>query len=274
MPQIELSAGTIDYHDTGTGPPIVFVHGALVDAQLWRPAIERLEGRFRCIAPELPLGSHKRALSSGADLSPHGVARLIAELFEALELRDVTLVGNDTGGGLSQLVALDHGERVGRLVLTNCDGFDTFPPAAFVPLFRLGRLPGALLALYQGMRIPALRRLPLAFGWLGRALPDDLTRAWVDPVLTDGGVRRDVRRFLKGVRPGVMRDAGARLPTLRIPVLVAWGASDPFFKPALGRRIAGAIPGARLEEIAGSRAFVPQDAPDELAALVTAFSAS
>ena len=131
-----------------------------------------------------------------------------------------------------------------------------------------------LRALYQPMRLPAARRLPLAFGLLGRRLPDALTGDWVRPVLHDRGVRRDVARFLRGVRPGVLLDAGARLPTLRIPVLVAWGTSDPFFRLDLGRRIAAAIPGARLVEIAGSRTFVPQDAPDELARLVTEFGAA
>ena len=274
MPEIVLPSGIIDYHDTGSGPPVVLVHGALVDAQLWRPLIERLEPTHRCIAPELPLGSHRRPMAPDADLSPHGVARLIGELLEALDLHDVTLIGNDTGGGLSQLVALDHGERVGRLVLTNCDAFETFPPKAFVPLFRLARLPGVLRALYQPMRIPAARRLPLAFGMLGRRLPDDLTRDWVEPVLRDRGVRRDIARFLRGVKPSVLLDAGARLPTLRIPVLVAWGTSDPFFRLDLGRRLAAAIPGAQLAEIAGSRTFVSQDAPDELARLVTGFSAA
>lgn len=274
MPEITLPGGTLDYHDSGGGSPVVFVHGALVNAELWRPVIDRLQATHRCIAPELPLGSHRRAMAPDADVSPHGVARLIGELLEALDLRDVTLVGNDTGGGLCQLVVLDHGERVGRLVLTNCDGFETFPPKAFVPLFRLARIPGVLRALYQPMRLPAARRLPLAFGMLGRRLPDDLTRDWVEPVLRDRGVRRDITRFLRAVEPGVLLDAGARLPTLRIPALVAWGTGDPFFKLSLGRRLAAAIPGARLVEIARSRTFVSQDAPDELAGLVAAFSSS
>jgi pimeloyl-ACP methyl ester carboxylesterase len=159
-------------------------------------------------------------------------------------------------------------------VLTNCDAFETFPPKAFVPLFRLARIPGVLRALYQPMRLPAARRLPVAFGMLGRRLPDELTHDWVQPVLRDRGVRRDIARFLRGVKPSVLLEAGARLPTLRIPVLVAWGTSDPFFKLSLGRRIAAAIPGARLAEIAGARTFVSQDAPDELARLVTDFSAA
>ncbi|MEP6954633.1 MAG: alpha/beta hydrolase [Solirubrobacteraceae bacterium] len=274
MPEIALPTGIIDYHDTGSGPPVVLVHGALVNAEVWRPLIERLEASHRCIAPELPLGSHRRAMPRDADITPHGVARLIGELLEALDLRDVTLIGNDTGGGLSQLVALDHGQRVGRLVLTNCDAFETFPPKAFVPLFRLARVPGVLRAIYQPMRLAAARRLPLAFGWLGRDLDDELTRGWVEPVLRDRGVRRDISRFLRGVKPSVLLDAGARLPTLRVPVLVAWGTADPFFRLDLGRRIAAAIPGARLVEIAGSRTFVSQDAPDALARLVAGFSAA
>ena len=119
--QVQLPQGTIDYRERGTGEPIVFVHGALVNADLWRKVVPALAKDFHCIAPDLPLGSHTRPLPADADLSPNGAAKLIADFIESLGLDNVTLVGNDTGGALCQLVVTRHPQRIGRLVLTNCD---------------------------------------------------------------------------------------------------------------------------------------------------------
>jgi pimeloyl-ACP methyl ester carboxylesterase len=144
MPEIMLPQGTISYRDTGEGPPVVFVHGLLVDGTLWRKVTPLLDGAARSIAPDLPLGSHRTPMNADADVTPHGVARLVGDFLAALDLEDVTLVGNDTGGLISQLVALDHGERVGRLVLTNCDCFEVFPPKEFVPMVKSARVPGGV----------------------------------------------------------------------------------------------------------------------------------
>src|SRR5436305_10266876 len=170
MKDIELSAGTIRYRDTGQGPTIVFVHGLLVDGNLWRKVVPQLEGRFRCIVPDLPLGSHTLPMKPSADLSPPGIAGLIGEFLEKLDLRDVTLVANDTGGALTQILMASDGVagtgRIGRVVLTPCDAFENFLPPMFRPLQLLARVPGAVYPVVQQLRMPAMRRLPLAFGWL------------------------------------------------------------------------------------------------------------
>ena len=127
--QIELSAGTIEYEDTGgDGPAIVLLGGLMMDASLWDDVIADLSPEHRCVAPTLPLGAHRHAMHADADLSPHGLARLVAEFLDRLELDDVTLVGNDTGGALVQLLAGDGATRVGRIVLVSCDAFENFPP--------------------------------------------------------------------------------------------------------------------------------------------------
>lgn len=129
MADVTLPQGTIHIRDTGAGAPIVFVHGLLVDGTLWRKVVERLEGGFRCIAPDWPLGSHRTPMARDADLSPRGVAHLIADTLEQMGLRDVTLVGNDTGGAICQILVTERPQRVGRLVLTDCDAFDNFSRA-------------------------------------------------------------------------------------------------------------------------------------------------
>jgi pimeloyl-ACP methyl ester carboxylesterase len=270
MPEIALPQGTIRYRDTGEGPPVVFVHGLLVDGTLWRKVTALLEGDARCIAPDLPLGSHRIAMNADADITPAGVARLVGDLLAALDLDDVTIVGSDTGGAISQLVALDHGERVGRLVLTNCDCFEVFPPKEFVPMVKAARVPGALFAAVQPMRAAKARRSPLAYGWLAREIPDEVTAAWVQPFLEDADVRRDTVAFLRAMDKATMLDAAARLPSLEIPSLVAWGQDDRFFTPELGERLATAL-GARLERLAGARTFVAEDEPEALADLIRDF---
>jgi pimeloyl-ACP methyl ester carboxylesterase len=270
MPEITLPQGTIHYRDAGEGPPVVFVHGLLVDGELWRKVTPLLQGDARCIAPDLPLGSHRLAMNADAELSPAGVARMVGDLLAALDLEDVTLVGNDTGGAISQLVALDHGERVGRLVLTNCDCFEVFPPKEFVPMVKAAKVPGALYAAVQPMRAAAARRSPMAYGWLAHEIPDEVTGAWITPFLDDADIRRDTIAFMRAIDKATMLDAGARLPSLEIPSLVVWGQDDKFFAPELGQRLAAAL-GARHVPITGARTFVSEDAPEALAGFIREF---
>ena len=223
MPELTLPQGTIHVRETGRqdGPPLVFVHGLLVDGTLWRKVTPLLDRDARSIVPDLPLGSHRIAMNADADLSPAGVARLVGDLLAALDLEDVTLVGNDSGGAISQLVALDHGERIGRLVLTNCDCFEVFPPKEFVPMVKAARVPGALYAAMQPMRAAKARRLPMAYGWLAHEIPDEVTGAWIQPFLDDPDIRRDAGAFMRAIDKATMVDAAERLPSLKIPSLVA-----------------------------------------------------
>jgi pimeloyl-ACP methyl ester carboxylesterase len=271
MKEVTLPQGTIHYRDTGSGPPVVFVHGLLVDGTVWRKVTPLLEADARCIVPDLPLGSHRTPMNADAELSPASVARLVGDFIAALDLEDVTLVGNDTGGAICQLVALDHGERVGRLVLTNCDCFEVFPPKEFVPMVKAARIPGALYAAALPMRAAAARRSPLAYGGLAREIPDEVTAGWVRPFLDDGGIRRDASVFMRAMDKATTLDAAARLPSLKIPSIVAWGQADRFFSQELGRRLAATLPNSRLEPIADARTFVSEDEPEALAGLIRGF---
>jgi pimeloyl-ACP methyl ester carboxylesterase len=132
--EIRMEQGSVRYREAGSGEPILFVHGVLVNGALWREVVPRLSGRLRCVVPDLPLGGHPVALRPEADVSPRGVAKIVAGLMEALDLRDVTLVGNDTGGAICQIVISDHPGRIGRLVLTNCDAYEAFFPLLLRPV--------------------------------------------------------------------------------------------------------------------------------------------
>jgi pimeloyl-ACP methyl ester carboxylesterase len=274
MPTLELPQGRVHYTDDGEGPAVVMLHGVFVNGVLWRKVAAQLHGSHRVIVPDLPLGGHPMPMRADADVSPTGVARLVADLLDALDLDDVTLVGNDTGGALAQLVAADHPQRVGRLALTNCDLLENFPPAVLKPFLRVARLPGALSAMYASLRVSALRNSPLAFGWLTKGtIDDELARQWFEPA-REPGVRRDLQRFLAGVSPDHTLRAADVLARTDLPILLAWAPEDRFFTMDHARRFAGRMRNARIETIAGSYAFSPEDQPGAVASHIARFVAS
>jgi pimeloyl-ACP methyl ester carboxylesterase len=272
MSEVELPQGTIHYTESGEGPPIVFVHGLLVDGRLWRKVTPLLDDRFRCIVPDFPLGSHRDAMKPDADLSPPGLARIIAGFLEALELEDVTLVANDTGGAISQITAAHHPERIGRLTLTNCDAFENFLPPAFRPLQWAARVPGLLTALMQPARLAPVRR-QVAYGpVIKRDRRGAPLAEWLHPYLTDRAIRRDTIKVLKGIDPAHTMEAAERLRAWDKPALLAWAVEDRFFKLSFAERLADTIGGARLEKIEDSYTFVSEDQPERLASLIEAFA--
>jgi pimeloyl-ACP methyl ester carboxylesterase len=266
MPQVALDKATIDYRVFGPEdsphPPVVFVHGVLVDSRLWDRVAEGLARQgFRCYLPTWPLGSHTTPVHDPSALSPSGVATMIRDFIAALGLSDVTLVGNDTGGGLCQLVIDAYPDRIGRLVLTNCDAFDKFPPFPFTLVFALLRGPISIKLLTDQMRLKALRHSPLGYGLLlGRPDPQ-LTASWLDPCRTDVRIRRNVATLLRNVAKTDLVDVSTRLHRFTKPVTIVWGQGDRCFTPALGRRLAAQFPNATLIEVPGARTFVSLDAP-------------
>jgi len=275
MPQIELSAGTIEYTDTGGGGPvIVLLHGLLMDATLWDEVTAALSPGHRCVAPTLPLGAHRRAMKAGADLSLPGIAKLVTEFLDRLGLDDVTLAGNDTGGAVVQLLAADGAPRAGRVVLASCDAFDNFPPGLTGRTLALtSKLPPALFGLVmQQMRLRPLRRLPVAFGWLTRR-GDAATARWIKPVLTQPDIRRETVRMLRAMFADkrLLLRAAESLPAFDRPALVVWAAGDRVMPPEHGRRLAGLLADARLREIPGSYTLIPLDPPAQLAEAIREF---
>jgi len=273
MPAIELSAGTIEYEDTGgTGPVVMLVHGVAMNSSLWGKVVADLRTDHRCVAPNLPLGGHRRPMRAGADLSMRGIASLIAELMERLDLRAVTLAMNDWGGP-QLLVSEGRDDRVARLVITSCEAFDNLPPG--LPGRMLGlsaRVPGGLNALVQPLRLRPLRRLPLAFGWMAkRPLSQELTDDWLQPLLTQRAIRRDLLAYIRHAHASDLQEAARALRSFDRPALVAWAAEDRVMPPAHGRRLAELIPKARFVEIADSYTLIPQDQPLTLASAIRAF---
>lgn len=267
MPEITLSQGTIQYEDEGQGSPVVFVHGFLVDADLWKGTALALHDRARCIRPTLPLGAHRTPMDPGADLSPRAVARILLDLLDALGLDDVTLVANDTGGAIVQLALDEDPGRVARVVFTSCDCFDKFPPPPYNALRWLPHIPGAMRATALSAHVGAVRRA--AFWPLVRKrLSAELLEQWWAPLRDDARIRDDARKLLRAASPAELLDVSTRLSRFEGRVLVAWGADDRIFKPELGRRLAALFADSDFVEVPGSGTFVPCDQPALLADLI------
>jgi pimeloyl-ACP methyl ester carboxylesterase len=274
MPTVTLKQGPVSYTETGTGRPVVFVHGYLMGGELWHEAAAALAAHdMRCIMPTWPLGAHAEPMAAGADLTPPGLAAIIADFVAELELRDAVLVGNDTGGALIQIVAARHGGVLGGLVLTNCDAFANFPPSFFKALVPVARIPGGLTLTLQPFRWAVARRSPLGYGLLSRTGVDHLAREWVRPALADRRIRRDLRKVTAALRPEHTLAAAERLHGFDRPALVAWTSGDPLFPEEHGRRLATLLPQGRFVPLPGDRTFSMVDHPAELAgAIASAFS--
>jgi pimeloyl-ACP methyl ester carboxylesterase len=273
MPVVTLNSGTVNYENAGPpdGRPVVFVHGYAMGSSLWRGLSERLATRgFACIAPTWPLGGHSEAMRADADLTMEGIAATVGELLDVLALEDVVLVGNDTGGAISQMVAGRTPERLGALVLTSCDAFEHFPPPILKPLIAAAKLGPAFDAAIQPLRTRFGRKQ--GFGALAYADIDRLVAEWVEPALSNRDVRRDLRRFTASMQQRSTVEAAERLPQFTKPALIAWSADDAFFPLEDGRRLASVLPDARLEVIQESRTFSMIDQPDRLAELIADFA--
>jgi pimeloyl-ACP methyl ester carboxylesterase len=269
MPEVELSSGTIDYEDTGgSGPVVVLVHGLIMDCSLWRHVIAQLRSDFRCVAPTLPLGGHRQPMHADADLSMRGIAGILGELLERLNLREVTLAMNDWGGA-QLLIGGAHDERIARLALCSCEAFDNVPPQGAARLLPyVARVPGGIAAALLPFRFQPLRRLPMTFGSMSkRPVPREVTDRWFAPAIEQRDVRRDLRKYVIDAAQG-RRDLLTAADALRSfdrPALVAWASEDRLMPREHGRRLAELLPQGRLVEVPDSYTLIPEDQPEALA---------
>jgi pimeloyl-ACP methyl ester carboxylesterase len=270
MPEVELSSGTIDYEDTGgSGPVVVLVHGLIMDGSLWRHVIEQLRADFRCVTPTLPLGGHRHPMHADADLSMRGIAGLLGELLEALDLSEITLAMNDWGGP-QLLIGSSHDARIARLAVCSCEAFDNVPPKGAARLLPyIARVPGGIDAALLPFRFQRLRRLPMTFGSMSkRPVPREVMDRWFAPAIEQRDVRRDLRKYVIDAAQG-RRDLLAAADALRAfdrPALVAWASEDRLMPHEHGPRLAELLPQGHLVEIPDSYTLIPEDQPAALAA--------
>jgi pimeloyl-ACP methyl ester carboxylesterase len=279
MTSIELPHGVVTFRVAGpadsAAPPVLFVHPFLMDGSLWSGVADLLAAQgIRSYAPDWPLGSHRTPVKDGTDQSPRGIARQVLQFIEALDLRDVTLVGGDTGGAVCQFLLDTDPSRIGRVVLTNCDAFDRFPPFPFNVMFFLLKGEKRMQISLRPMRWRAFRHSPLGMGLLANELDPAQTRAWIEPSLENAAVRKDAVAFLRAAKPEDLLDVSTRLSRFTGPVTIVWGTADRTFTTKLGRRLQHAFADARFVEVPDARTLVALDAPGRLADAIAAGTAS
>jgi pimeloyl-ACP methyl ester carboxylesterase len=277
MPAVELSSGTIEYEDTGgEGPAIVLLHGLIMDGSLWRQVVEQLRGRHRCLLPTLPLGAHRIPMRADADLSMRGIAAIVGEFIEALDLHELTLAMNDWGGA-QLLIGGRQDARIARLALCSCEAFDNVPPkGAARALPYVARVPGGLAAALLPFRFDALRRLPMTYGPLSkRPVPREVMDRWFGPIAEQPEIRRDLRKYILSARQGrrELLAASEALRSFDRPALVAWAREDRLMPLEHGRRLSELLPRAELAEIEDSYTLIPEDQPAVLARHLSALMA-
>ena len=272
---VEVAHGTVQYFERGHGPTIVFLHGWLANANLWRKVVAQLTDRFRCLAFDLPLGSHRVPLRADADLTPAGCGRLISGLLRALDLHDVTLVGNDSGGAYAQIATAADPERVARLVLNSCETpHDDFPPEQFAVLKALAAEPQNLRQALTPLRDMAVRADPRAYGLLvKRPIEACAWDSYALPILCDDGVLHDVSKVMQSASGGDVHAAAATLiDAYKRPVLFAWSPEDRLFPLAHAEAYARALAAAHIERIDDAYSFTPEDQPTKLAEAIARFA--
>ena len=273
--RLETRLGPLAWRSTGQGPALVFYAGAMANGDLWRDVVAALADRYRCITIDLPLGAHPWPLTEGADRSATSLARLLLDALELLDVADATVIANDTAGGLL-LLSLASGHpalgRVGRLVLTNCDNGDSFPPPALRKAAklcrRLPRLARAMIRLQ--LRSAKARRMLVASVTAG-GLDDERVASFLRPARGDRRVAGDIVAAFAGFRPQVLLDAAGAIPAFDRPVLLIWGDSCDFFPPADAQRLAAEFPDAELVPVPGAKTWVPVDAPAAVADAIAEF---
>lgn len=271
--EIDLPAGRIRYREAGSGKPIVFVHGYLVDGRLWDGVVDRLSDRFRCIAPDWPIGAQQIAMNPGADLTPPGIAAIIDSFLAALELEDVTIVGNDSGGAMSQILVTRHPDRIGRLVLTNCDTHDNFPPGIFKTMPPLAKLPGGMALISLPFRSGAISRAAFK-PFTRKPIAPELITSWMAPALNDKDIFRDLKKVTVDMNKRYTLEAAEKLRGSQLPILLTWAPGDKLFPLSYAERLAGEAGNARVVEIADASTFVALDQPQRLSEEIAGFTGS
>ena len=267
------SAGFMYADSGGSGPPVVFLHGVLMNGTLWSDVVDGLRDRYRCIIPDLPFGAHRTPMPDDADLRLESLARMVADFLEELDLRSVTLVSNDWGG--TQLVVSPGGsDRIANLALVSCEAFDNYPPGLPGRLLCLNAaLPGGTFLTAQLLRPRLLRHLPITFGALSKKrVPEDQFQLWLEPLRRDRKVRRDLDKYLRSVPTRAqLLEWAEEQRVFKGQVLVVWAREDKLMPLAHAERLADHFENTELVWVDDARTLIPIDQPKVLAAHLERF---
>jgi pimeloyl-ACP methyl ester carboxylesterase len=259
---VETSTGRIGYVERGSGPVALFVHGVLLNGYFWRNQLNNLSDVRRCIAPDL-LAHGRTEIGADQEVSVTANASMLGDFLDALNIDQVDLVGNDSGGGICQIFAAVFPERVRSITLTNCDTHDNWPPEAFKPFVQLvadGRLPGLLSAMLQDKNV---YRSPQALGPAYEkpdAVADATIEAYLQPHVRTPQRTRDLERFVDAFDNEHTVLIEPQLRALRVPALIVWGDDDVYFDVKWSQWLEKTLPGpTRRVVFKEARIFFPEE---------------
>ncbi len=267
--QVQTPSGPASYIDTGgPGRVALFVHGLGTSSYLWRHVIDQLDGQRRCVAVDLPLHGLTPA-AADQDFTLPGFARFLAGFCAGLELSDIDLVANDTGGAISQVFATGHPELLHTLTLTNCETHKNMPPKVLLPAAWLAQL--GLAARIAPRLLRDIRRGRKRFYGLGyqdiENLPEDLARFWLETQFATPELARQNQRIMTSLHARDLLAVEPALARLQVPTLIVWGTSDIFFRRKWAYWLRDTIPGAtEVVELSGARLFFPDERATEFTA--------
>ncbi|MGO4723184.1 MULTISPECIES: alpha/beta fold hydrolase [unclassified Inquilinus] len=263
---IVTPSGRISYTEAGAGPVALFVHGVLLNGHLWRHQLAQLSDLRRCIAVDL-LAHGDTEIAPDQDVSVTANATMLREFLDALQIDQVDLVGNDSGGGIAQIFAALNPARVRSLTLTDCDAQDNWPPEAFKPFLEMAAAGGLRGALNAMLVDKGFYRSAQALGPAyehPETLPDDAIEAYLRPLVSTEQRTRDFQRFLAAFDSRHTLAVEAQLRALTAPTLIVWGTDDIYFGVQWSHWLAEAIPGTRRRvELKGARLFFPEERAEE-----------
>ncbi|NLR93812.1 alpha/beta fold hydrolase [Flammeovirga agarivorans] len=265
MKNVKINGNTIEYQEYGIGQSLIFIHGTLSSGQTWRKIIPSLSKKYRCIVPEWPFGGHKVAVSQQVDLSPNGISDLIYQFFVAMNLSKAAIICNDTGGAYTQIFASKHQEMISQLVISNCEGFEIFPPKKFQSLQFMVQVPGYLWTMSKLFQYKPSLKWDLSFGLLSNALnPEELYEHYAKHFVADDLIRENFKRLVLGWNPKYTEKAAADLKEFNKPVLILWGMDDlDMFPLELGERIRNIFPNVEFVKIENAKTYVQEDNPQD-----------
>ncbi len=274
MKKVEIVGNTIEYEDFGKGNPMLFIHGAFSSGKTWRKVIPQLSENFHCVVPEWPFGGHKIPMSDKQEFSPIGIADLIAKFLEALDMQNVIIVANDTGGAYAQIFTAKYGENVSQLILSNCEGFEIFPPKKFQSLKSMVKVPSYLWLLSKLFSYKPSLKWEMTFGLLSHTLTKEETfEFYVKHFVADKLIRKDFKKLAIEWHPKYTQKASKDLRGFNKPVLILWGVDDlKLFPIELGRRLNSIFSNSNFVEIKNSKTYVQEDNPNDFIESIKTFA--
>jgi pimeloyl-ACP methyl ester carboxylesterase len=259
---VQTAAGRISYTEQGSGPVALFVHGVLLNGHLWRHQLAQLSDIRRCIAVDL-LAHGDTEIAPDQDVSVTANALMLESFLDALNIGQVDLVGNDSGGGIAQIFAALHPDRLRSLTLTDCDTHDNWPPEAFQPFLAMAAAGGLRGALEGMLADKSLYRSPQALGPAyehPERVADETIETYLRSLVQTEQRTRDFQRFLSAFDNVHTVRVESRLRTLQVPTLIVWGTDDIYFPVKWSRWLADTIAGTRRRvELEGARIFFPEE---------------